>query len=105
FGVSTLSIGYGRGEFSPGCTSRTNLPKRKKTPTYSLSTRKKPENNQIAIPASTISPIPLPPRLPPGSTVRNLSWLRRRNSSRSGGVGPDGTCPQPPGPFTPTREH
>src|SRR6516165_5450834 len=55
----------------------------------------------MATAATTMRASPLPPRLPPGSTVRSLSWLRRRNSSRSGGVGPDGCCPEPQGPLPP----
>ncbi len=52
--------------------------------------------------ASTISATPLPPRLPPGSTVRSLSWLRRSRSSRSGGVEPRTVAaPSPRGPCRP----
>src|ERR1700722_13805336 len=51
--------------------------------------------------ASTISAMPRPPRLP-GMTERNRSWLRRRNSSRSGGRDPPGGCdPEPHGPRDP----
>ena len=49
--------------------------------------------------ASPISAMPRPPRLP-GSRLFNFSWLRRRNSSRSGGRGPPGCCgPEPHGPL------
>ncbi len=44
---------------------------------------------------------PRPPMLPPGRTLRNLSWLRRSKSSRSGGVGPDDCGPPPQGPLPP----
>ena len=37
----------------------------------------------------------------PGSRLRNFSWLRRRNSSRSGGLGPCDCGPEPHGPFDP----
>src|SRR5829696_1953077 len=55
--------------------------------------------------ASTISMMPRPPRLPPGSTLFNLSWLRRSNSSRLGGVGPDDCGPEPHGPLDPPEPH
>ena len=51
--------------------------------------------------AIAINAIPLPPSLPPGNTVRSLSWPRRSNSSRSGGLEPDGGEPEPHGPFGP----
>src|SRR5262249_44645574 len=46
--------------------------------------------------------MPRPPRLP-GITLRSRSWLRRRNSSRSGGRDPppDGCGPDPQGPRDP----
>ena len=50
--------------------------------------------------ASAISAMPRPPRLP-GSRPRNLSWPRRRNSSRSGGFGPCDCGPEPHGPRGP----
>src|SRR5262245_33247935 len=55
--------------------------------------------------ASAIRTKPLVPRLPPGSTVLSLSWLRRSSSSRSGGVGPDDCGPEPQGPLEPPEPH
>ena len=37
----------------------------------------------------------------PAARSCSLSWLRRSNSSRSGGVGPDDCGPEPQGPFDP----
>ena len=61
---------------------------------------------EAGTPHSTIAPSairakPRPPMLPPGSTLRSLSWLRRSKSSRSGGVGPDDCGPEPQGPLPP----
>src|SRR5689334_16644996 len=55
--------------------------------------------------SSTISSTPRPPRLPPGRMPFSLSWLRRRSSSRSGGVGPDDCGPEPHGPLEPPEPH
>src|SRR5580692_1571603 len=50
---------------------------------------------------SAMSAMPRPPRLP-GIRARNLSWPRRRKSSRSGGLDPPGVCgPEPHGPRGP----
>src|SRR5205085_12172992 len=84
---------------------RVYSPKRSTTPSSSGSTRKKPEKPHTTTAASAISRTPRPPRLPPGNTLFSLSWLRRSNSSRSGGVGPDDCGPDPHGPLEPPEPH
>src|SRR5580704_18467384 len=76
------------------------LPNRITRPSSSGSTRKKPEKPQGATAASPISAMPRPPRLP-GNQLRSFSWLRRRNSSRSGGLDPGVCGPEPHGPRGP----
>src|SRR5690242_289952 len=60
-----------------------------------------PEPTQKKNAMITIRKMPRPPSPPPGITERSLSWPRRRNSSRSGGVGPDDCGPEPHGPLGP----
>src|ERR1700738_4064078 len=70
-------------------------------PRSSGATWKIPEDSHKAMASNVMSRIPVPLKLPPGSTLRSLSCPRRSKSSRSGGDEPDGGEPDHHGPFGP----